>query len=115
VVILVEGFLFEIGLFFPCASLDILAIVTLQVFDVKEKLECYTDAKRCLIAMNDENYGEQLSDSIRLLKYSVKLEDELNQSLSHLSLRDLFIWLIEHGHHTSAETLRKDFRITDKQ
>lgn len=86
-----------------------------QVFDIKEKLECYADAKRCLVALNEDAYCEQLSDSIRLLKFSVKLEDELNQSLSHMSLRELFIWLIEHGHNASAESLRKDFRITDKQ
>ncbi|XP_066266739.1 vacuolar protein sorting-associated protein 16 homolog isoform X3 [Branchiostoma lanceolatum] len=75
---------------------------------LQQAQEAYTKARNDFAAKATE-------EQVRLLKYQMRLEEELKRPYLDLSLHDTISQLTTEGNHKLAEQLRKEFKVPDKR
>ncbi|CAK5079708.1 unnamed protein product [Meloidogyne enterolobii] len=65
--------------------------------------------------MKETQTAQLIGENAQLIIENVKREEKFGTSLSHLSVRDTFIWAVEHDELAIMDQLRKQHRLVDKQ
>ncbi|CAK5063145.1 unnamed protein product [Meloidogyne enterolobii] len=86
-----------------------------DVFDSSKTTEFLFKAEKALKNMKETQTAQLIGENAQLIIENVKREEKFGTSLSHLSVRDTFIWAVEHDELAIMDQLRKQHRLVDKQ
>ncbi|XP_078694639.1 vacuolar protein sorting-associated protein 16 homolog [Branchiostoma floridae x Branchiostoma belcheri] len=80
-----------------------------------ERLRNLQQAQEAYTKARNEFAAKVTEEQVRLLKYQMRLEEELKRPYLDLSLHDTISQLTTEGNHKLAEQLRKEFKVPDKR
>eukprot|EP00058_Branchiostoma_floridae_P013283 XP_002598771.1 hypothetical protein BRAFLDRAFT_212848 [Branchiostoma floridae] len=80
-----------------------------------ERLRALQQAQEAYTKARNEFAAKVTEEQVRLLKYQMRLEEELKRPYLDLSLHDTISQLTTEGNHKLAEQLRKEFKVPDKR
>ncbi|XP_078613181.1 vacuolar protein sorting-associated protein 16 homolog isoform X1 [Branchiostoma floridae x Branchiostoma japonicum] len=80
-----------------------------------ERLRALQQAQESYTKARNEFAAKVTEEQVRLLKYQIRLEEELKRPYLDLSLHDTISQLTTEGNHKLAEQLRKEFKVPDKR
>ncbi|CAK5079711.1 unnamed protein product [Meloidogyne enterolobii] len=86
-----------------------------DVFDSSKTTEFLFKAEKALKNMKETQTAQLIGENAQLIIENVKREEKFGTSLSHLSVRNTFIWAVEHDELAIMDQLRKQHRLVDKQ
>ncbi|KAF7634005.1 Vps16_N domain-containing protein [Meloidogyne graminicola] len=96
-----------------------------DVFDSSKTTEFLLNAEKALKNMKEIQTAQLIGENAQLINENVLREEKVKinilkmvrfgTSLSHLSVRDTFIWAVEHDELAIIDQLRKQHRLVDKQ